>query len=92
MVIPIEDVLDPEPDPKRSRLADDEAAVTRPSSSSGSMPRLIDAAAAVPCAAASLLSLSSHPLYREEDTNDQQNEVSTRDNAFASRRGGSSFQ
>ena len=87
-----EDILDPEPDAKRSRLADDEAAVARPSSSSGSMPRLIDAAAAVPCAAANMLSLSSHPLYREEDTNDQQNEDGNRDNASASRRDGSSFQ
>ena len=87
-----EDILDPEPDAKRTRLADDEAAAARPSSSSGSMPRLIDAAAAVPCAAATPLSLSSHPLYREEDTNDQQNEDGNRDNDSAPRRDGSSFQ
>ena len=87
-----EDILEPEPNAKRSRLADDEAAAAGPSCSSSSMPRLIDAAAAVPCAAATPLSLSSHPLYRERDTNDQQNEDSNRDNAPASARGGSSFQ
>ena len=89
---------DPEPDAKRQRVNDNEAIDDIPSSSSsGSVPPLINVAAAIPCAAASPLSLSSHPLYHasqssEEDTNDQQNENSNRDNASASRREGSSFQ
>ena len=87
-----EDVLDPEPDAKRSRLSNSDAATARPSSSSGSMPRLIDAAAAIPCAAATPLSLSSHPLYSEENTNDHENEDGNRDNDSAPRRDGSSFQ
>ena len=88
---------DPEPDAKRQRVTDNEAVDDRPSSSSGSMPPLVNVAAAIPCAAASPLSLSSHPLDHasqtsEEDANDQQNENSNRDNTSASRREGSSFQ
>ena len=80
------------PSAKRMRLSAEEAAIAVRSSSSSSMPRLVDAAAAVPCAAATPLSLSSHPLYQERDTNDQQNDDSNRDNAPASARGGSPFQ
>ena len=87
---------DPEPDAKRQRVTDNEAIDDIPSSSSGSVP-LINVAAAIPCAAASPLSLTSHPLYHanqtgEEDTNDQRTENSNRDNASASRREGSPFQ
>ena len=87
-----EDDSEPGPSAKRVRLSEGEAATAGPSSSSSSMPRLVDAAAAIPCAAATPLSLSSHPLYQERDTNDQQNEDSNRDNAPASARGGSPFQ
>ena len=88
---------DPEPDAKRQRVTDSDTVADAPSSSSGFVPPLINVAAAVPCAAASPLSLTSHPLYHtdqtgEEDTNDQQTENSNRDNASASRREGSSFQ
>ena len=87
-----EDDSEPEPSAKRVRLSEEEAATAGPSSSSSSMPRLVDAAAAVPCAAATPLSLSSHPLYQQRNTNDQQNEDSNRDDAPASARGGSPFQ
>ena len=73
---------DPEPDAKRQRVSDNETFGGVPSSSSGSMPPLINVAAAIPCAAASPLSLTSHPLYHanqkgEEDTNDQRTETAT---------------
>ena len=88
---------DPEPDAKRQRVTDNEAVADTPSSSSGLVPPLINVAAAIPCAAASPLSLTSHPLYHtnqtgEEDTNDRQTENSNRDNASALRREGSPFQ
>ena len=82
----------PEPSSKRMRLSDEEAAAAGRSSSSSSAPRLVDTAAAVPCAAATPLSLSSHPLYQQRNTNDQQNEDSDRDETPASERGGSPFQ
>ena len=103
---PIDGDPDPEPDAKRQRVSDNETLCGVPSSSSGSIPPLINVAAATPCAAAGPLSLVSHPLYQrgaggndnradqtyEEDTNDQQAEDSNRDHTSASRRDGSSFQ
>ena len=97
---------DPEPDAKRQRVSNNETLGGVPSSSSGSVPPLINVAAAIPCAAAAPLSLASHPLYQrgaegddnhadrteEEDTNDQQTENRNRDHASASRREGSPFQ
>ena len=87
-----EDDSEPEPSTKRVRLSVEEAATAVRSSSSSSMPRLVDAAAAVPCAAATPLSLSSHPLYQQRNTNDRQNEDSDRDDTPASERGGSPFR
>ena len=97
---------DPGPNAKRQRVSDNETLGGVPSLSFGSMPPLINIAAATPCAAASPLSLVSHPLYQrgaggndnhadqtyEEDTNDQQAEDSNRDSPSASRRENSSFQ
>ena len=87
-----EDDSEPEPSTKRVRLSEEEAATAVRSSSSSSIPRLVDAAAAVPCAAATPLSLSSHPLYQQRNTVDQQNENSDRDETPASERGGSPFR
>ena len=96
---------DSEPDHKRQRTDDNDPHCVQ-SSSSGSMPPLINAAAAIPCAAANPLSLVSHPLYQQgngdnddhavqnidDDTNDHQADDSNRDHASATRRTGSSFQ
>ena len=98
---------DPEPELKRQRVDNDDSDHAQVSSS-GSLPPLITVAAAVPCAAANPLSLSSHPLYQSgaggednpaehdhnnnDDAFDHHAENSNRDHVSASRRSGSPFR